>query len=121
MTTHVIVIEDERPPSWNQLYSGNMHWSKRTNMAREKHLLVRANLNIEWDMFVGPVEIEVIVYFENRPQDADNIPAKVYIDGLKGWLIQDDTSKFVSRVVTESRVDKLRPRVEIYVSSVVPL
>lgn len=64
------------------------------------------------------VEIEVVGYFDKRPLDADNICSKIYLDSLKGWLIEDDSPKFVDRVSTASRIDKENPRVEITLSEV---
>ena len=110
----LIVIEDYRPPSLNQIYSG-VHWSKRKRMADEAHALVRANIDPDVEAFNVPVEIRVTAYFKNRALDPDNIPAKILIDGLIPLVIADDSPKYVASVTTISRVDKDRPRVEIVV------
>jgi len=111
-----ITLDDERPLSWNNLYSGKFHWSQRNAEANRVHLLVLAALDPDTvQMFTGPVAITVTVYFRNRPFDPDNICAKLYIDGLKDRIIEDDTPAQVASVTTVSKVDKERPRVEIEV------
>ena len=64
-------------------------------------------------LYSHPVAITITAYFKGRQLDPDNIASKFYIDGLKGWLITDDTPKYVDSVTTRSRVDKLNPRIEI--------
>ena len=118
-----IVLEGERPISWNKMYSG-MHWTKRKEEADRVHQLVWATLYQFDDMpyqhsdFMkdGRVDIIVTAYFKNRPLDPDNICSKLYIDGLVGNVIEDDTREFVRRVSTQSEVDKENPRVEIDVT-----
>lgn len=116
-----IVLQGERSPSQNQYYS-SPHWSKRSRLATQIHETVRRRLVA---MGIQPgttcnrrVEIEVVGYFDKRPLDADNVSAKIYIDSLKGWLIEDDSPKFVDRVSTASRIDKANPRVEITLTEV---
>lgn len=111
-----IVIPDERPESWNKYYSG-MHWKERSAEAKRVHNLVRTYLVAvglrAGDCYERPVNIAVNAYFKSHPLDADNIAAKLYIDGMKGYLIADDTPKYVVRVSTASFTDKLDPRIEI--------
>ena len=107
-----ITIDGYRPPSWNQLYSGR-HWSARKRMADEAHTLVRANIPESIETFREVVEIRVTVYFDKRAHDADNVCAKIMIDGLIGSVIVNDDPKHVRRVTTESLIDRDRPRVEI--------
>ncbi len=64
------------------------------------------------------VEVEVVGYFDKRPLDPDNVCSKIYLDALKGWLIEDDSPKFIDRVSTASRIDKANPRVEIILTEV---
>jgi hypothetical protein len=118
----IITIKNEKPMSWNELYSGK-HWSNRADEAKRVHELVRYSpCVISEDQFVAgtqdhlyshPVAITITAYFKGRQLDPDNIASKFYIDGLKGWLITDDTPKYVDSVTTRSRVDKLNPRIEI--------
>lgn len=65
--------------------------------------------------FIGPVTIDIVAYFKENALDPDNIPAKIFIDGLKGFILHDDTWKDVSSVTTRSRMDKVNPRIEIVV------
>lgn len=107
-----VTLHGERPMSWNVYYSGK-HWSKRKAEAERVHMLVRSEIDPTWPIFDCPVEIEVRAYFKNRPQDASNICAKFYEDGLIGWLIEDDSPEFVRAVKTVSLIDKDNPRIEI--------
>jgi len=112
----LLILEGEQPVyGLNKLL--RIHWSKRdTEVARVK-LAVRAALDPDWPMFSEPVAITVTVYFKNaRNQlDASNISAKLYEDGLIGWLIEDDKPAFVRSMMTVSLIDRDRPRVEIEV------
>ena len=116
-----IIIPDERPISWNTYYSGG-HWNERNKEAKRVHMLVRtyclATGHQAGDTFKRPVSIIVNAFFKSRPQDADNIAAKLYIDGLKGFLIDDDTPAHVAMVTTASYIDKADPRVEIMVEEI---
>lgn len=53
-------------------------------------------------LFTGKVDISVTAYFNKRPIDSDNVPAKLYIDPLKGWLLREDNHHCVGRVTTEA-------------------
>jgi hypothetical protein len=109
-----ITIPNEKPMSWNKFYAGK-HWSVRKAEADRVHQLVRAYLDPDWSMFDGPVEIEFRVYFSNRRLQLDwsNIPAKLYEDGLIGWLLKDDNPKYVIGGRVLSLIDRKNPRVEI--------
>lgn len=111
----LITLEGERPVTLNKYYAG-MHWTERNEEADRVHMLVLAStMPLKAKIFEKPVDITVKVYFKDRPQDSDNIMAKMYIDGLKGRIITDDNRKYVRAVTTVSLVDKTRPRVEIEV------
>jgi len=119
-----IILEGERPWSWNKMYAG-VHWSKRKAEAERVHQLMWLELNgyfpetaVKQKMIKGVVDILVVAYFKNRPQDSDNICSKLYIDGLIGSVIEDDTREFVRRVTTQSEIDKENPRVEIEITEV---
>jgi len=122
-----IVLNGERPISWNKMYSG-MHWTKRKEEADRVHQLVWLAVKGEnwfpgWKDTVesgcaGRVDIHITAYFKNRPQDPDNIASKLYIDGLVGHVIEDDTREFVRKVTVQSEIDKENPRVEIEVVEV---
>lgn len=106
-----IILEREKPISWNTFYMGK-HWSFRNQEARRVHSLVHY-LTLKSKRFTRPVNILITVYGDKKLLDADNIPSKLYIDGLKSNVILDDTPKWVDTVSTRSRADKTRPRVTI--------
>ena len=99
----IITLLDEQPISWNKMYSG-LHWAKRRQEANRVHLTVRAALNPDWLMFDKPVAITIRSYFKDKrvQLDASNIAAKLYEDGLIGWLIEDDSPEFVRSMTTIS-------------------
>lgn len=109
----IITIPDLKCPSWNTLYAQG-HWGKRSKLANELHLLVRAALDPDAGMFDVPVDVTVTVY-RSVLIDADNIPAKLLIDGLKGFILRDDDPAWVQSVTTRSRKGK-RPHVVIEIS-----
>ena len=82
------------------------------------HLTVRAAIDPNWQPFDVPVDIILSVYFQDRPQDADNVCSKPYIDALIGWVIHDDKPAYVRSVTTVSLIDKYRPRLEIEIRAV---
>lgn len=113
----IIILENHRPKSWNEFWSGK-HWSKRNEWGHVIHALVRGNLSPDSVIFDKPVSITVMAYFDKHPQDSSNICTKPYIDALIGWLITDDSPKYVPSVTSESYVDKLNPRVVIEVKEI---
>lgn len=61
----------------------------------------------------GTYRVEVRAYFGNaRCRDVDNV-AKSVLDGLNRVLWHDDRQ--VVRVVSEKHIDRLRPRIEVWV------
>ena len=86
----------------NKIYAGQ-HWSKRRKTAEEIHQLVACELlrqNVKRKIFQRPVQITLRY---NSRLDIDNHGAltKMIIDGFKGYLIKDDTRKYVQRIVQE--------------------
>lgn len=82
--------------SFNKVYAG-MHWTKRKAAADYFHSLTQCalyNQKIPRLPFKSPVRITM--YF-NSNLDVSNHGwiAKMVEDGMKGWLIQDDTRKYV--------------------------
>ena len=113
-----IVLDGHKAPSWNMLYSG-VHWSKRSAMKNDVTMAVRVALpdavvNGEGYPYQVPVRIEVHAHYSGRMLDADNIVDKLYIDALKGWVIEDDTPKYVVSAKTVPHKAKTN-RVEIVV------
>ena len=101
MRTMTLVIKPHECPSWNGTYAGQ-HWTKRSAMANTLHYLAREAIPAEAEAFASPVNITVTAY-RTRLIDPDNVPAKMYIDGLKGRLLDDDTPHYVRSVTTRCR------------------
>lgn len=103
-STSLVFCLDGAPISWNELYA-SPHWSVRKRIADAVHdrvwLAVAETLGLPTEMLDVPVDISIIAY-SRRPVDADNICAKVYIDGLVGLLIPDDNYKIVRSVFLAS-------------------
>ena len=114
----IITLPGERPQSWNKAYAGQ-HWAKRKAEVERVRMAIRAEIDPETcTPFADPVDVVITVFFADRPLDADNVPAKLYIDGFKGWLLVDDDRRFVRSVRTVVEVDRSRPRVEIEIRPV---
>ena len=82
--------------SLNKLYTGR-HWSIRKREADYWHMLVQAELRnqgIPKKLFEVPVSITISY---NTAMDIDNhgYISKMIVDGLKGYLIADDSRKYV--------------------------
>lgn len=71
--------------------------------------------NRDKNLYKNKVDIDITAYFKTRCQDSDNIPAKVIVDSLKGYLLIDDNNKYVGRVSTEAIIDDYE-RVEIVIT-----
>lgn len=84
----------------NSLYSTNKHWAVRKREAEVVHEAVKlalASKKIARQLIKTPVEIEI---FFNSRLDIDNhgYLSKLIIDGLKGYLLEDDSPKFVKKL-----------------------
>lgn len=80
----------------NKIYAG-VHWSVRKRQAEEIHKLVVLALRAEGikrKPHEKPVSISILY---NTRMDIDNhgYLTKLIIDGLKGYLIQDDSKRYV--------------------------
>jgi hypothetical protein len=111
----VIQLQGERPMSWNTFYAGK-HWSMRQEEADRVHALVACHC-IGYTPFTRPVDIRFYVGFKSRPIDPDNVATKLYIDGMKGRVLTDDTHKQI-RSVTIEACKSVVPFVTITVSEV---
>lgn len=83
----------------NAYYAGK-HWSQRKADAQMWHLLVRSELRrqgIPKRELEGPAEI--IFRWDDR-LDIDNhaVMGKMIADALKGWLLHDDTRRYLKKV-----------------------
>jgi Holliday junction resolvase RusA-like endonuclease len=101
---------------FNSIYSGQ-HWAKRQKQAEEIHGLVVKSLianKIKRQIFDKPVIIEI--YYNSR-LDIDNhgYLSKLIIDGLKGYLIEDDNKNYVVGLCQFFHEDK---RIKVVIRSV---
>jgi Holliday junction resolvase RusA-like endonuclease len=88
-------------------------------MADDAHTLIRCVVGPDVETFDVPVQIRVTAHFKHRPLDADNICAKLYIDGLvAAGVIRDDDPKHVVSVTTASYVDREWPRLVIWIQPI---
>lgn len=86
----------------NSLYAG-VHWSKRQRQAEEIHALTWQALRegeIPKEPFTEPVQIR-LGYNSRLDIDNHGYLTKLIIDGLKGWVIEDDSKKYVQRITQE--------------------
>ena len=99
MVEFVLPLKITSKLSLNKVYSG-LHWSKRQKEAKQIHEIMRLELlkqKVPRKMFDKPVNIE---FYWNSLLDLDNhgYITKLIIDGLKGYLIYDDTKKYVQEI-----------------------
>lgn len=85
--------------SLNSVYSNN-HWTIRKRQAEDIHTLVKLELlskRIPRKIFDNPIRIN---FYWNSMLDLDNhgYLTKLIIDGFKGYLIHDDTKKYVQEI-----------------------
>jgi len=121
-----LVLRDTLP-SWNKIYAG-VHWTKRKKLADYWHEIVKWELitnrigkkEYEKNLKNIPLHIVITCYFANKTKmlDADNICAKLAIDGLVGTLLPDDNYRIINRVTTRTELDRTNPRTEIDINRV---
>ena len=95
-----IPIEIDSNISLNLIYSG-VHWKKRREKATDIHNLVKIQLKkqkVEKKICENPVVIEII-YNSNLDIDNHGYLAKLIIDGMKDYLIQEDNKKYVAALL----------------------
>ena len=115
MRTELIILEGERPKSWNEFWSG-MHWSARKKYKDRAKLVVRSAIDPNSKPFDVPVRIRYDIFMDKHLPDIENICTKPYTDGLIGWLIVDDSPKYVPKFGVELYADKENPRMEILIT-----
>lgn len=95
----VLPLKVNSKVSLNSIYSST-HWSVRKRQANYIHDIVKMELltrKIPRKIFENPVRIN---FWWNSMLDLDNhgYLTKLIIDGLKGYLIHDDTKKHVQEI-----------------------
>ena len=85
----------------NKYYSGT-HWTKRKKTADEIHQLVACELLRQKVKRKEMRPVEITLKYNSR-LDLDNhgVLTKMIIDGMKGYLIKDDSRKYVHRITQE--------------------
>lgn len=112
-----IILPGEYPVSWNKFYAGS-HWTYRRILAEDIHqkvviALFQMGITSSTPPLDYRVNIKIIAYYKTTHIDSDNIPAKIYIDGLKGIVIKDDSPVYVGAVTVRSQRTTGKQRVEI--------
>ena len=88
--------------SLNSIYGG-LHWSKRQRQSQKIHEIVKLSMqsqNIPKKTFKKPVNI-IFKWHSKLDLDNHGYIAKLIIDSLKGYLIFDDTAKYISSITHE--------------------
>lgn len=83
----------------NALYAG-IHWSVRKRNADYWHQLTQAALQrAGLPRMPLPHPVEITFYYDDR-LDCDNhaYMSKMIVDGCKGWLLEDDSRRYVKSV-----------------------
>lgn len=108
-----IILPNYRSPSWNTIYSSRSIWTRK-RVVDNVHKMVQhyASMTIKTPL-TYIVDIHVDAYFSSRPYDSDNIPIKLFVDGLKSIAFANDDRRFVHKTSSLSHVDRSNPRVEI--------
>lgn len=91
----------------NKFYAG-VHWSKRKAIVDYWHKLTYYSMlqqKVPKKLFKCPVAITLLV---NSKLDIDNhgFLAKLIIDALKGYLIEEDSRKFVNQLTIRFHDEK---------------
>jgi hypothetical protein len=96
MISFVIDFKVDSTYGMNKLYAGT-HWTKRKRQADFIHSLVQTTLyanKVPRMPFNKPVRV-CISYNSRLDIDNHSYLSKLIIDGLKGYLIEDDTKKYL--------------------------
>lgn len=83
----------------NALYAG-LHWAVRKKNADYWHELTRLSMQrAALRKAPVPYPVKVVFYYDDR-LDCDNHAyiSKMVVDGMKGWLIEDDSRRYVRSV-----------------------
>lgn len=102
MIEFVMPLDRAGEYSLNKIYAG-VHWTKRQKQAEKMHWMVLSALKkagIKKRIYKGPVTIQLSY---NTRLDIDNhgYLSKLIIDGLKGYVIADDTKKHVDCIIQD--------------------
>jgi len=103
-------------PSLNTLINyAKRHWGAYAGIKKQWKKKVNDCINPNWNAFMKPVHIDIILYFtDKRKRDLDNYAPKLLFDGLTKkdnpdkFLIYDDSSNWIKsyRVMMQFQADK---------------
>lgn len=86
--------------SFNQVYKQAWHWTKRKQVADYIHKLVYCTMikqEIPRIAFKKPVKV-ILSYNSRLDIDNHSFVSKLIVDGLKGYLIENDNRKYVAEL-----------------------
>lgn len=103
--------------SLNRIYGG-IHWGIRKKQSQKIHEAVRLSLqaqNVPKEPFKAAVDI---TFRWNSKLDLDNhgYVAKLIIDGMKGYLLKDDSKKYINSITHEYLNQKSKSGVFVTIS-----
>ena len=125
MANITLVLEGEKPPSWQDYYAGKVqHWA-RTKMKDAAHQVVTDAVN-RYEEAHGPIAVAfpvrlayTVFYRTAQRRDLSNIMLKCYEDGIVALgILPDDSTKYVAEMTVRARLDRERPRVEICIEEI---
>lgn len=99
MIKFTIPIKVNKQYSLNQLYESK-HWSNRKKKADEIHELVYYSMmqqNIPPVLYKKPVIVQ-LSFNSNLDCDNHGYLTKLIVDGMKGYLLTDDSKKYVKEI-----------------------
>lgn len=117
MTIKLVI--PEIPPSNNKFMGRGTKYVQSIQYQEEKQKwawLIRAALKDKPKKPFEKAEVKIIYYFPTRQRrDPDNYSGKFILDGLtQAGIIKDDSFSNID-LILKGRVDRKKPRTEIYV------
>lgn len=115
-----LVIPEANPVSYNGLLRRHYRVvTEAIDAVRVEIMVCLHELAVYPEPFSRPVHITITSYKPPQPLDADNVPAKLYVDALRAaGVLVNDNPKYVDGVTTYGRVDRDYPRIEITIEEV---
>ena len=81
-----LVIPNERPPSWNELWSAK-HWTVRKQVADRCKGVVRGEVDPEQEFIGAPCDLVIEVAMVKPLMDVDKHPGKAIHRRAKGVVV----------------------------------
>jgi len=112
----MIKLEISEIPASLNVWS-NWHWAKKAVYKELWENLIMAEVrNKKLKRIKGKVNIVLVFYFKHTLRDLDNFVIKGLIDGLKKYLIQDDSVEYIERIILEfgGKSNKNKTEIKIF-------